>query len=124
MNIRVAALAVVLTLVSGCNFETKTLQQPAMAIAPGYIRLDSGNLVQVIGYEKCPTEGYVLIGRKGTGSMEKHCTVVGQNSTDFEISVGTTKGLIVERWRVIADSSSIKLVRPNGERATVFVSGG
>lgn len=122
MNLRYVLLACAALAVGGCNSESKALPQPAMVIAPGYIKLDSGKLIQVIGYEHCPSEGYTLIGRNAEGSREKHCTVVGKDSAEFDISVGTTIGMVVERWRVIADSQSIKLVRPDGDGATVFVA--
>ncbi|PWC98755.1 MULTISPECIES: hypothetical protein [Pseudomonas] len=121
MTFRYFIFACVALTVAGCNSESKALPQPAMAIAPGYIKLDSGKLIQVIGYEHCPSEGYILIGRNGTGSREKHCTLVGKGSAEFDISVGTTIGMVVERWRVIADSRSIRLTRPDGDGATVFV---
>lgn len=119
---RYVCFAFVLLAISGCNQEKKPLNQPAMAIAPGYIRLDSGKHIQVIGFEKCPSSGFAWIGGIA-GSKEKNCTVVGKGRTDFDISVGTTVGLVVERWRVIADDQAIKLVRPDGDTATVFVAG-
>ena len=91
-----------------------------MAVAPGYLRFDSGKLVQVIGFEGCPDTGYTLIGKIESRSMEKHCTIVGKEATSFVISIGTTVGLRKERWSVLSDSRSVKLVRPNGDSATVF----
>lgn len=117
-----AYLALALLALTGCHSEKRPLDQPAMAIVPGYIRLDSGKLIQVIGFEKCPSSGYAWIGGSA-GSKEKNCTVVGRDRTEFEISVGTNVGLVVERWRVTADERAIKLVRPDGDTATVFVAG-
>lgn len=114
--------ALALLALSGCHSEKRPLDQPAMAIVPGYIRLDSGKLIQVIGFEKCPSTGYAWIGG-AVGSKDKNCTVVGRDRTEFEISVGTTVGLVVERWRVMADDRAIRLVRPDGDTATVFVAG-
>lgn len=120
MMIRSIAIALAMVSLAGCFGEPKAMSQPAMAIAPGFIRLDSGKLVQVIGYERCPGSGYSLIGRIETRSMQKHCTIVNKDDSAFEISVGTAVGMVVERWTVLADSRSIKLVRPDGDGATVF----
>lgn len=120
MTLRIAVLAVVALALTGCNAGSKPLPQPAMAIAPGYIKFDSGKLIQVIGYERCPDAGYALIGSNDIANRERNCTVVAKGSSDFEISVGTTGGMVVERWRVVADSRSVKLVRPDGDTATVF----
>ena len=103
----------------GCDKE-KPLEQPAMALAPGYIRLDSGKQVQVFGYDQCPGGDYALVGRVVSSAMEKHCTVVNKGAPAFEISVATAAGMVVERWRVLADSQTIKLARPNGDVVTVF----
>lgn len=91
-----------------------------MAVAPGYIRLDSGRQIQVFGYDVCPGGDFALIGRIESSNMEKHCTVVAKGAPDFEISVGTSDGMVLERWRVVADTRTIKLARPNGEVVTVF----
>lgn len=114
------SISVFLGLLSGCNEKVEVMAQPDMAVAAGYIRFDSGKLVQVIGYDRCPSQGYTLIGRVESRAMEKHCTIVSKDSGSFDISIGTTKGMIVERWSVLADARSIKLVRPDGDGATVF----
>ncbi|MCF5371916.1 hypothetical protein [Pseudomonas syringae] len=114
------SISVLLGLLSGCDKKVDVMAQPDMAVAAGYIRFDSGKLVQVIGYDRCPAQGYAFIGRVESRAMEKHCTIVSRNSDSFDISIGTTKGMIVERWSVLADARSIKLVRPDGDGATVF----
>lgn len=96
------------------------LVPPPMAVAPGYIQLDSGKQIQVFGYELCPGGNFALIGRIESSNMEKHCTLVAKGTSAFEISVGTAAGMIVERWSVLADSQTIKLARPNGEVVTIF----
>lgn len=108
-----------LSLLAGCDKE-KPLDPPAMAVAPGYIRLDSGKQVQVFGYDQCPGGDYALVGRLASSAMEKHCTVVNKGTPAFDISVATAAGMVVERWRVLADPQAIKLARPNGEVVTVF----
>jgi hypothetical protein len=115
----VAGIALGFVLV-GCNQKSKILVQPPMAIAPGYIRLDSGKQIQVVGYEHCPGQSHALIGRIGSAAMEKHCTIIQNNVSAFDLSVATSDGVIVERWSVLADAHSIKLVRPDGDGATVF----
>lgn len=120
MSLRVGCALLCLSVVAGCERQTDAMVQPAMAVAPGYMRFDSGKLVQVIGFEACPDTGYALIGRIESRSMEKHCTIVSKEATSFVISIGTTVGLRKERWSVSADSRSIKLVRPDGDGATVF----
>jgi len=120
MRLRIVGIALFALLFSGCGVDSKALPQPAMAIAPGYIKLDSGKLIQVIGYERCPGAGYALIGRADASNRDRNCTVVAKDAPSFEISVGTTGGMMVERWSVVADSRSIRLVRPDGDGATVF----
>ncbi len=120
MWLKHASLIFAALAISGCFERAELLSQPDMAIAPGYIKLDSGKQIQVIGYERCPDSGYSMVGRVEAENMEKHCTVVGRNVKDFEISVGTSVGVVVERWTVVAGESSIKLVRPDGDGATVF----
>nr|WP_192963514.1 hypothetical protein [Pseudomonas fluorescens] len=114
-----AVLALAASALSGCDKE-KLLEQPAMAVAPGYIRLDSGKQLQVFGYDHCPGADYALVGRIESRNMEKHCTIVGKGDQSFNISVGTAVGMVVERWRVISDTRTIKLARPNGDVVTVF----
>ncbi|MPQ71501.1 hypothetical protein [Pseudomonas sp. MWU12-2323] len=116
----IAGIALGAALLTGCNRKSDIMVQPPMAIAPGYVRLDSGRQIQVIGYEHCPGEGYALIGRVESSAMEKHCTIVNRDTNTFDISVGTVLGMVVERWTVLADDRSIKLVRPDGDGATVF----
>lgn len=113
------SMAALLSLLAGCNKEVP-LEQPAMAVAPGYIRLDSGRQIQVFGYEPCPGSGFALFGRIESSNMERHCTIVNKGASAFEISVGTPAGMVVELWRVQADTKTIKLARPNGEVVTVF----
>jgi len=105
---------------AGCDRNAEIMPQPDMAIAPGYIRLDSGKRIQVVGYEKCPSAGYAVIGHLDPSSMKKNCTVVRKGTTSFEISVGTQVGMVTEKWRVVADERTIRLVRPDGDGATVF----
>lgn len=120
MNIcRLVVLSIAVNTLSGCEKE-KPLDQPAMAVAPGYIRLDSGKQLQVFGYDHCPDADFALVGRIESSNMEKHCTVVGKSEQSFNISVGTAGGMVVERWRVIADPHTIKLARPDGDVVTVF----
>lgn len=119
MKVKVLAAAVTFFSLAGCDKDSP-LVQPAMAVAPGYIRLDSGRQVQVFGYDLCPGGDSALIGHVESSSMEKHCTIVSKGVADFEISVATAAGMVVERWRVLADTQTIKLARPNGEVVTVF----
>lgn len=91
-----------------------------MAVAPGYIRLDSGKMIQVFGYDTCPGAGYALVGRIESRNMEKHCTIVSKTAQSFDLSVGTAVGMVVERWRVISDPQTIKLARPDGDVVTIF----
>lgn len=121
-GIPVAILCV--AILAGCNRQDDVMIPPDMAVAPGTIRFDSGKLVQVIGYERCPTSGYTLIGRVASRNMEKHCTIVRRESSSFDIHIGTTVGVLKERWTVQADAASIKLVRPDGDGATIFKRGG
>lgn len=107
-------------LLSGCFDSPEPLAKPAMAVAPGYIRLDSGKQIQVIGYERCPGSGYSMVGRVVADNMRKHCTLISEGASHFEISVGTSIGVVVERWSVVADSRSVRLLRPDGDGATVF----
>lgn len=104
----------------GCNDRDLVLDQPPIALTPGYITMDSGRPLQLLGYEKCPSAGYAIVGAQPTRNMEKHCTLVGRGKDQFDISVGTPQGVIVERWRVVASTEAIKLVRPNGDSATIF----
>lgn len=116
----IGGIALGAALLTGCNKKSDIMVQPPMAIAPGYIRLDSGRQIQVIGYERCPGQSYALIGRIESTAMEKHCTIINKDTNAFDIWVGTAMGMVVERWTVLADSSWIKLVRPDGDGATVF----
>lgn len=113
-------MTVGLSVLTGCNSEPSLMAQPPMALAPGYIKMESGKIIQVFGYDLCPDSGYALIGRIESNSEAKHCTLVGKDAQAFEISVGTPVGMVVERWTVVADERSIRLVRPNGDGATVF----
>ncbi len=113
-------LALTSILIGGCFDSPKPLDKPAMSVAPGYIRMDSGKHIQVIGYEHCPGSGYSMVGRVETDNMRKHCTLIGEGASHFNISVGTRSGVVVERWSVVADSRSVRLVRPDGDSATVF----
>lgn len=115
-----ASLIVATLFASGCFERAEILSQPDMAIAPGYIKLDSGKLIQVLGYERCPDSGYSLVGRVDSENMAKHCTVVSKNARDFEISIGTSVGVVVERWTVAVGETSIRVVRPDGDGATIF----
>jgi hypothetical protein len=107
-------------MLTGCGGKSEPLTPPPMAIAPGYIRLDSGKQIQVIGYDPCPGQSHTLIGRVESAAMEKHCTVIGGNARVFDLSVATSQGVVVERWSVVAETRSIKLMRPDGDGATVF----
>lgn len=109
----------VLFALAGCDKDLP-LEQPAMAVAAGYIRLDSGKQLQVFGYDQCPGGDYALIGRIESSAMEKHCTIISKGAPTFEMSVGTADGMVVELWRVLADTQTIKLARPNGDLVTVF----
>lgn len=116
----IVGIALGAALLTGCKKKSEIMVHPPMAIAAGYIRLDSGRQIQVIGYDRCPGQSYALIGRIESTAMEKHCTIVNKDTNAFDISVGTAMGMVVERWIVLADASSIKLVRPDGDGATVF----
>jgi len=105
--------------ISGCGNE-EVLMRTEMAVAPGYIRLDSGPQIQVFGYDQCPGGDVSLIGKPSASNMENHCTLIRKNDPRFEISVGTANGMVVEFWTVAADRNTIKLVRPDGDGATVF----
>lgn len=119
--IRLCSMAVAaIVVLSGCSDAPADLVQPPMLITPGYIKMNSGRTVQVLGYESCADAGdYKVIGnlgeRKGAG-----CIRVQAAAQDFEITVGTAQGMVVERWRVATNQESISLVRPNGDAATVF----
>lgn len=120
MNFKLmGAMVALLASLAGCDKDLP-LEPPPMAVAPGYIRLDSGKQIQVFGYDLCPGGKFALVGRIESRNMETHCTIVNKGAPSFEISVGTAAGMVVERWQVLADSQTIKLARPNGDVVTVF----
>lgn len=96
------------------------LVQPAMSIASGFIRMDSGRVVQVIGMDQCPEAGYMQIGKIQKMEGRQLCTLVPASNAQFYIMTGTSKGMSNELWTVERSPSSIRLVRPNGEKATII----
>lgn len=106
---------------SGCTDEPSVITQPPMLITSGYIKLDSGRTIQVVGYDNCSIEGdYKVVGRLDASSSRAGCVKVSPSADSFEVTVGTATGMIAERWRVAASAEAIRLVRPNGDTATVF----
>ncbi|MFL1449273.1 hypothetical protein ACI77O_12830 [Pseudomonas tritici] len=119
MTVEAAVAVICLALLVGCNRKAEPMIPPDMAVAPGAMRFDSGQRIHVIGYDHCPDTGYMLIGRIASRNMEKHCTIVSKETSSFDIHIGTTAGVIRERWTVAADEDSIRLVRPDGDWVTI-----
>lgn len=113
----VAALAVS---AGGCTDDRKPLTQPPMVIASGFIRMDSGRIVQIIGFDNCDkaAEGFQVVGR--IEAKTKGCVLVSPTAQQFSVTVGTSKGMRVERWDVVKTQSELHLLRPDGDRATVL----
>ena len=119
---RTFMLAASLTVIAGCSGEPDLLAQPAMLIAPGFIQLQSGRTVQVLGYDRCDLEsGFRLIGNlKEETGPSSHCTRVPATTQTFNITVGTSRGMVTEAWHVVASENAIQLQRPSGDAVTVF----
>lgn len=120
--VRKFILAASLIVIAGCSGEPDLLAQPAMLIAPGYIQLQSGRAVQVLGYDRCDLDsGFRLIGNlKDETGPSSHCTRVPASTQTFNITVGTSRGMVTETWHVVATETSIQLQRPSGDAVTVF----
>lgn len=114
---RLVILGLILSL-AGCSKEPGVISQPDMLIPSGHIKMDSGRTVQVVGYDSCanPKDHKVVGSLKARGG----CTVVPATSKDFEITVGTGSGMVVERWAISATTKALKFIRPNGDAATIF----
>ncbi len=109
-----------LGLLAGCAGDSEPMAQPAMSISPGYIQLDSGQTLQVMGMDKCGLRDYQQIGATPPRHLSERCVLVAPSDKSFEIMTGTPVGMVNERWFVETTADAVRLLRPNGDGTTVF----